>query len=375
MTTTPHTGHDDRPVRDRERPWGVGIVGCGVVAPTHAQAIATLPNAQLVAAYDVVTDKARSFASRFSLDVASSLDDLLARPEVDVVTVCVPSGLHAEIGVEAARAGKHVIVEKPIDVTVEAANRLIESCQAAGVKLTVISQHRYDPAARQARELVARGRLGRLVLGDAVVKWYRSQGYYDSGDWRGTWALDGGGALMNQGVHYVDLLRWFMGPVAEVTALCATQSHAIEVEDVALAILRFESGAVGLLEASTSVFPGLPERLEVSGTNGTIIIEAGELRLVELADERPDVGAYGQPARPADRPVATGAADPAAIPGGSHTAQIADFLSALESGGEALMTGEEGRDSLAVIRAVYDSAQAGRPVRPATTSLAGGHGA
>jgi len=367
---------DDRTVRDRQRPWGVGIVGCGVIAPTHAQAIATLANARLVAVYDVIADKARSFASRFSTDVASSLEDLLARPDVEVVAVCVPSGLHAEIGVAAARAGKHVIVEKPIDVTVEAADRLIEGCRAAGVKLTVISQHRYDPGVQRARELIANGRLGRLVLGDAVVKWYRSQGYYDSGDWRGTWALDGGGALMNQGVHYVDLLRWLMGPVVEVTALCATQSHTIEVEDVALALLRFESGAVGLLEASTSVFPGLPERLEISGTHGTIIVEAGELRMVELIDERPDVGAYGRPVRLGDRPVATGAADPAAIPGGSHTTQIADFLSTLETDRTVLMTGEEGRESLAVIRAVYDSAQAGRPVRPAPPrSTAGGRGA
>jgi UDP-N-acetyl-2-amino-2-deoxyglucuronate dehydrogenase len=207
-------------------------------------------------------------------------------------------------------------------------------------------------------------------MGDAVIKWYRSQDYYDSSGWRGTWALDGGGALMNQGVHYVDLLCWMMGPVAEVTALCATVDHAIEVEDTALALLRFHSGAVGVLQASTAVYPGLPERLEISGTGGSVIVEAGDIRLQELAGEKGPVGSYGgKPGPPpsAPPPAATAAADPAAISGDSHLAQLADFLAALDQGGQPLVTGEEARDDVAVIRAVYDSARLGRPAAPAAS--------
>ena len=351
--------------------YGWGIVGCGVIAPTHAKAVAALPNAHLVSVTDVVPEKAKAFAEDRGVAWDADLDALLARPDIDVVSVCVPSGLHAEIGVRAARAGKHLVVEKPIDVTVEAADRLLDAVASAGVLLTVISQHRFDPGPRRLRELVDQGRLGRLVLGDAFTKWYRSQGYYDSGDWRGTWALDGGGALMNQGVHYLDLLCWIMGPVDQVTALCATQAHTIEVEDVALAQLRFRSGAVGLLQATTAAYPGFSERLEVSGTGGTVIIEAGAIRSEELLDEKGEVGPYGgkaSPAPPVTAPSATAtttsAADPKMMAGDAHEVQLADFLAALDSGGQPLVTGNEARMDVAVIRAVYESAQSGQPVTP-----------
>jgi predicted dehydrogenase len=177
----------------------------------------------------------------------------------------VPSGLHAAVGVRAAQAGKHLVVEKPIEVTLAAADRLIGAARAAGVAMTVISQHRFDRGLVELRRLLDGGALGRLVLGEASTKWYRSQGYYDSAAWRGTWGLDGG-SLMNQGIHYVDLLLWCMGPVTEVTALCATQTHQVEVEDTALAAVRFSSGAVGTIVASTAVFPGFAQRLEITGT-------------------------------------------------------------------------------------------------------------
>ena len=351
-----------------QRQYGWGIIGCGVIAPTHARAIADLPNAHLVAVTDIVPEKAKTFAEDHGAAWDADLDTLLARTDIDVVSVCVPSGLHADIGIRAARAGKHLVMEKPIDVTVAAADRLLEAVASAGVQLTVISQHRFDAGIRRLKELIDQGRLGRVVLGDAVVKWYRSQDYYDSGDWRGTWALDGGGALMNQGVHQLDLLCWIMGEVDEVTALCATQVHTIEVEDVALALLRFRSGAVGLLQATTAAYPGFPERLEVSGTGGSVIVEGGEIRSMELADEKGDVGAYGGKASsvpPSGVPV-TASADPAALAVAAHRAQLADFLAALDSGGQLPVTGDEARADVAVIRAVYDSARTGRPVVPAT---------
>ena len=347
------------------RSHGFGIVGCGVIAPTHANAIAGLPGAHLVAVTDIVPEKAKAFAEERGVAWEADLDALLARRDIDVVSICVPSGLHADIGARAARAGKHLVVEKPIDVTVAAADRLLDAAASAGVLLTVISQHRFDAGPRRLRELVDEGRLGRLILGDAIIKWYRSQGYYESGDWRGTWALDGGGALMNQGVHVVDLLCWIMGPVQEVTALCVTHAHTIEVEDVALALLRFRSGAVGLLQATTATYPGFPERLEISGTGGSVIVEAGELRVAELVDEKGDVGAYGGRPGTSAPAGATAAADPAALAGAAHQAQLADFLTALDGDGRPLVTGEQARANVAVIRAVYDSARSGRPVAPA----------
>ena len=202
--------------------------------------------------------------------------------------MCVPSGRHAAIGIQAAKAGKHLVVEKPIDVSLDAADRLIEAARTAAVALTVISQHRFDPGLVELKRLLDDRALGRLVLGEASTKWYRAQAYYDSAAWRGTWTMDGG-SLMNQGVHYVDLLRWCLGPAAEVTAMCATQAHQIEVEDTALAIVRFASGAVGTILSSTAAFPGFPQRLEITGTEGTVIVEDGRIvRRALAADPDPE---------------------------------------------------------------------------------------
>jgi UDP-N-acetyl-2-amino-2-deoxyglucuronate dehydrogenase len=338
---------------------GVGIIGCGVIGPTHAEVVSTLPGAELVAVADTDPQRSSALAGRFGV-VATGTDELLGRDDIDVVCVCVPSGLHAEIGARAAGAGKHVIVEKPIDVTLGAADRLIAAARAADVTLSVISQHRFDPGMVALRQMVDDGELGSLTVAAARVKWYRSQGYYDSGDWRGTWALDGGGALINQGIHYTDLLRWIMGPPVEVVALTATNAHDIEVEDTALALLRFESGAVATLEASTSVFPGLPERLEVSGRRGTAIVEDGRLVTSELMKDRGDVGAYGAPPKAGDAAGPGGAADAAAIGSAGHRRQIADVVAAIRDGREPLVTGADGRAALEVAVAVYRSAREGR---------------
>jgi len=345
------------------RTFGLGIIGCGVIAPFHARAAEELPNLRLVAVADTVAEAAARRGAEFGVDHHADVDALLERADVDVVSVCVPSGLHAEVGVRAAAAGKHVIVEKPIDVTLEAADRLIAACGRHGVGLTVISQHRFAAGVVRLRELIDAGRLGRLVLGDALIKWYRTQGYYDSGAWRGTWSLDGGGCLMNQGVHYTDLLQWMMGPVDRVFARCTTAAHeGIEVEDVALALIHFTSGAVGVLEASTAVYPGLPERLEVTGTGGTVIVESGRVRACELKDEKGETPAYGATLRSEAVAEAGAAADPAAISHAGHRAQIADFLESIEAGRPPLVTGEEARKPLELILAVYLSAREGREV-------------
>jgi UDP-N-acetyl-2-amino-2-deoxyglucuronate dehydrogenase len=336
---------------------GFGIVGTGVIASIHADAIALLPetglpDARLVAVTDVAAGAAEAFAAARGCPAEPDLDALLARRDVEVVCVCVPSGLHATIGIEAAKAGKHLAVEKPIDVSLDAADRLIDAARAAGVTLTVISQHRFDPGLVELKRLLDDGALGRLVLGEASTKWYRTQAYYDSAPWRGTWAMDGG-SLMNQGVHYVDLLRWCMGPPAEVTAVYSTQAHQIEVEDTALAVVRFASGAVGTILSSTAAFPGFPQRLEITGTEGTVIVEDG--RIVRRA-----LATGTDPASPAS--AASAAADPAALDVVSHAAQLADLLDAVDTGREPSVTGQSGRDALEIVLAGYESARTGRPV-------------
>ena len=345
---------------------GFGIVGTGVIAAIHADAIALLaktglsktglPNARLVAVTDVAADAAAAFAAAHGCPAEPDLGALLARRDVEVVCVCVPSGLHAAIGVQAAKAGKHLVVEKPIDVSLEAADRLIDAARAAGVALTVISQHRFDPGLVELRRLLDDGALGRLVLGEASTKWYRTQAYYDSAAWRGTYAMDGG-SLMNQGVHYVDLLRWCMGPPAEVTAVCATQAHQIEVEDTALAIVRFASGAVGTILSSTAAFPGFPQRLEITGTEGTVTVEDGQIvRRALVADPGPVA-----PVDAADA-ARSAASNPAALDVASHAAQLADLLAAADTGREPAVSGQDGRDALEIVLAVYESSRTGRPV-------------
>jgi predicted dehydrogenase len=339
---------------------GFGIIGAGTIADVHADALALLPDARLAAVTDIDAAAARAFAEAHGCAAEPSLDALLARPDVDVVCVCVPSGLHADIGVRAAKAGRHLVVEKPVDVSLDAADRLLAAAREAGVALTVMSQHRFDPGVIELKRLIDEGALGRLVLGEAHTKWHRTQAYYDRADWRGTWALDGG-SLLNQGVHYVDLLRWCLGPVAEVTAVCTTQAHDVEVEDTALAVVRFASGAVGTISSTTAAFPGFPQRLEVTGTEGTVIIEDGQIVRTALARKPPAGPAAATPAGPEGTRL-TAAADPGGLDPAFHAAQIAGFLRAIEEGRAPAVTGESGRDALEIVCAVYESSRAGRPV-------------
>lgn len=340
-----------------EKSHGFGIIGGGVIAPIHANAIADLPNARLVAVADAIPERARDVAADFDV-LALDVEALLARADIDVVCVCVPSGAHAETGVQVAAAGKHVVVEKPIEVTLEAADRLIEACAARGVVLSVISQHRWDAGMRELRQLVDEGRLGSLVLGDAIVKWYRTQQYYESGAWRGTRKLDGGGAMMNQGIHYVDLLQWVMGPVERVFARTRTSAHeGIEVEDIATVVLAFANRAVGVIECSTAVYPGLSERLEISGTGGTCIVEAGVLKLREIKDEHGETSPYGGKVQPSEASGSGGAANPADISYAGHREQLRDVLEAIDTGRAPAIDGAEARKPLEIVLAAYESAR------------------
>jgi predicted dehydrogenase len=342
---------------------GWGIIGCGVIAPFHARAVAATDGARLVAVVDELPERAAKVGEEFGVEPMTDLAAFLARPDIQAVSICLPSGMHGAIGAQAAAAGKHVLCEKPIEITLAAADNLINACRANGVKLGVISQHRFGQSMIQIREALAAGRFGKLHFGGAYIPWYRTQGYYDSGAWRGTWALDGGGCLMNQGIHYIDQLQWVMGPVERVVARAATAAHQIEVEDIALAILHFRSGALGLIQGSTAIYPGLPERLEIAGDGGTAVMTAGKITVWEFKDEKGEAGAYGNKVSAEGGAVATGAADPAAISGSTHASHVADLVAAIRDDRDPAIPGEAARLPLELILAIYQSAREGREVR------------
>ena len=348
------------------------IVGCGSIAPTHAKALAALPtDARLTHCCDEKQALAEAFAKEFGLKTAT-FDAILADPSIDVVTFCTPSGLHASLGTRALAAAKHVIIEKPMEVTSAACESLLTAQRASGRQLAIISQHRFDPSSQRLRRVIDRGELGRLVLAEARIPWYRTQEYYDSGSWRGTWALDGGGCLMNQGVHTIDLLLWLAGPVKTVYAQMRTAAHErIEVEDLITATLTFANGSIGSLMATTSAYPGFPAYIGLHGTNGSAAIEGDELHLLAIKGREI---IHGKTATAHALQVATGGTKSAtahstAIPettttgawswGDAHRAQFADFIHAVHTNGTPLVDGVAGRAAVALINAIYDSARTG----------------
>ena len=359
-----------------DTPLRFAIVGCGTIAPTHAEALTALKDqgASLVACCDSVAERAGALASRFGLDMCE-FDDLLADPAIDAVCICAPSGLHADLGVRALGAGKHVMVEKPMDISLAACDRLLAAQRASGKRLAVISQHRFDRASIEVKAALDGGALGRMVYAEARVPWYRTQEYYDSGDWRGTWALDGGGALMNQGVHTADLLRWLGGPVETVYAQSRTLAHErIEVEDVVAATVTFANGSIATLSASTALYPGFPVRLAVHGTEGSAIIEGDMLHTLTTKagasgggqaahSHALQVATGGTKAAAAQAESLTAASDPAAVWGEAHRAQLADFLECCRTGAAPVVDGAEGRKAVELVLAVYESARTGQVVR------------
>lgn len=339
--------------RSVETPLGFGILGCGSIAPMHARALSGLSQARLVSVADTIPERAQRLADNFACEWDEPAA-LLARDDIDAVCVCTPSGLHGEVAQAVAEAGKHVVVEKPLDVSLDAADAAVQACREAGVVLSVISQHRWDAGSLQLRQLVQRGQLGRIALGSVVVPWFRTQAYYDSASWRGTRRYDGG-ALMNQGIHSLDLLRWFLGPVETVSAQVNTVAHRMEMEDVLVASLRFASGAVGSVTVTTAAFPGRPETISVYGTEGSATLEGGKLTGVWPADLAPAELGEANPT------AARGSADLAV---GPHRAQLADVIGAITEKRAPLLGGEGGRETLAVVLAIYQAAESGRLVAP-----------
>src|SRR5215211_2555572 len=258
--------------------FGVGIAGAGTIGAVHAGALDELPGTRLVAVAEAREVTGRNLAEAHGAEWHAEFGELLARTDVDVVILCTPSGLHPDQAVAAARAGKHVITEKPMAITLEGADRMIRACREAGVSLSVIFQYRFNRDALRLKRAVDAGLFGRPVLCNALVHWHRTQAYYDEkGGWRGTWELDGGGALMNQSVHAVDLLQWLLGPVESLCANTDTLTHDIETEDLATAALRFESGAMGVVQGTTCNHRDYPLRIELRGTEGSATFEGTRL--------------------------------------------------------------------------------------------------
>lgn len=341
---------------------GFGIIGCGMISNFHAKAIQDVRGARLVACYDTVKAAADRLAAATGCTPYDDLDAMLANPDVDVVTIGTPSGAHLEPAVAAARAGKHVIVEKPLEITLKRCDRIIQECEKAGVVLSTIFPSRFHDTNQMLKKAIDQGRFGRLTLGDAYVKWYRTQQYYESGAWRGTWKLDGGGALMNQAIHSVDLLTWLMGPVVEIRGQIGLLAHQrIAVEDVAVATVQFANGALGVIEASTAIYPGYLKRIEIHGTTGSAAIEEEDFIKWDFAKQKPADEAILR--RMAEhKSGGGGAADPAAIGHHGHARQFADVVRAIQKKGTPLIDGKEGRRSVEIILGIYKSAETGRAV-------------
>ena len=340
-----------------------GIVGCGMISEIQADALRQVPGAKVVAFCDEIRAAAAARAERFGGRVYTRVQDLANDPEVDAVSICTPSGLHMEAAITAADAKKHVMVEKPIEVTPDRANAIVAACRRNGVKLGAIFPRRFLESSQQVKQAVMAGRLGTIVLASTYIKWFRDQQYYSASRWRGTYQFDGGGALMNQGVHGIDLLQWLMGGVAEVSAFAATRAHTgIEVEDVAAATLRFRSGALGVIEGTTGAWPGEKLRIEISGDAGSVVLEDDALRTWKFRDETAEDDAIRARFAVDDSKLSGGATDARAINSEGHRLQFEDFVLAIRHDRRPRIDGAEGRAAVSVVNAIYQSAREGRPV-------------
>jgi predicted dehydrogenase len=331
------------------------LIGVGNIAPLHVMAIQALPETELVAVATRDPVRGKAFAEKYGGTWYVDYAELLQRPDVDVVAICTPHDLHAPMTMAAAKAGKHVLCEKPMARTTAECEAMIEACHRAGVTLGVIFQSRFEPLAQQLKRLIDEGTLGRILWSSANTIWYRTADYYRSGSWRGTRAHEGGGVLINQAIHAVDLMLWLLGMPDRVTAQTRTLNHTIEVEDGALAILEYADNRLGLIQATTIAYPGYAERLEVYGTRGSAIYHKGEGRLEwHLLDPQED--------HVLEAKISSGAANPMDITAAGHSAQYQDFAEAIRQQRPPLIDGYEGRHSMQLVEAIYRSAQQGGTV-------------
>ncbi len=336
-----------------------GIIGTGVGADFCARGfsmIADSGTASLAAVTSRREERAKHFAARWGLGLwYDDHDQMLQEAEIDAVVINTPHYLHYRMALDAIKAGIHTLVDKPMALSLKEADDLIQEAEKRNVKLGVIFQSRFDPVFRKVRMAAQEGKFGRLILGEAVVKWYRSEDYYEESSWRGCWATEGGGVLINQAIHTIDLLLWIMGTPKVLSAQTDTFSHKIEVEDLAVAIIRFENGALGVVQGSTAIYPGLPTRLEIHGTKGTAIMEGEVLKRWSILGEEEEIAQEGKEGL-------MSWARPELVPAANHASMIKDFSQAILEDREPYVNGAEGRKSLELIRGIYASARIQRPV-------------
>ena len=341
--------------------YGFAILGTGLISKFHARAIRDVAGARLVAVCSRERASAEAFGREFGCAAFDSLADMLSRPDVDVLVIATPSGAHLDAAVAAAKAGKHVLCEKPLEITLERVDAMIDAHRAAGTRLGCTFQLRYMPALRPIREALREGRFGTLTYAGVYVPWWRSDEYYSGSPWHGTRRLDGGGALMNQAIHMIDLLCDLLPPVESVSAFTSRMGHpGIETEDAAAAALRFQGGAVGVIYGTTSSWPGQSKRLEITGTQGTVVLVEDGLAVFEFRDKRSDdaeaLAKFGRAGG------TSGVSEPGAMTHALHTACFNDFVRALGDGLPFRINGESARRSVALIQAIYRSAASGHAV-------------
>ena len=343
------------------KPLRFGIVGCGGIADTHGEALTRLKAeglAEIIAAMDAIPERTQKFTSKYGGEAFKSLEALLARPEIDAITLCTPSGLHGPMAVLAARAGKHILSEKPLDVWIDAADQAIVAAEAAGVVYGGIFQERFSPAARKVKKAIDAGAFGEIVLACAETKWYRSQEYYNSGDWRGTWKLDAG-VFSNQGIHSLDKVQWLAGPVAEVLSATLRPGlhRTIEGETLGVVTLRFESGALGTLTMTTLAYEGFPERVDVSGTKGSAMLVGDHL--AHFTTREPYTDTENTPdTAPKDTGENT-SSNPLALSGDGHLGNIRDFVMAIHESRPPLVSARSARPAVALLNMIYEKARVG----------------
>jgi len=341
---------------------GYAVVGLGV-GKNHARGAARAKRCRLVAVCDINRELADQVAAELNTEAIYDFDQLLERKDVDCVSIATPSGMHADMIIKAAQAGKHVLCEKPLDIKTAKIDAALEACKKYGVKLGGIFQNRLNPASKAIKAAIDNGEVGRLYLGNIQVKWWRSQEYYDRGGWRGTWEMDGGGSLMNQSVHTIDLFQWFMGPVKSVYAKTAIYAHKIETEDAGLALVTFKNGALGTIIGTTAAYPGLDTTVQIHGENGSIYMQDGKIRVWRLRGEREAEVEREMIERFSGKAAGSGASsDPEAIATTGHAGQVQDMVDAILEDRDPVVPGAEARHAVQIIEAIYESARTGREV-------------
>lgn len=344
------------------RPVGFAIVGSGMIADVHAGAIAHVPEARLVAVYSRGVEGREKFAQAHGCRAVGSIEELVRDPEVEVVCVTTPSGAHAEAAVPILEAGKAVLCEKPLEVTIAACDRIFAAAERGGGVLAGVFQMRLGPGAHTVKAAIEAGRFGRLTTCSAYIKWWREQTYYTSSSWKGTTAFDGGGALINQGIHAVDLLQWLVGLPEEVSAFAGTLAHpGMEAEDTVAATMRFPGGAIGVIEAATSAWPGSDLRIEITGDRGSATLINDGITRFEFAEPSPDDEAIVRAS--ATSAIQVGKSDPKGMSWAGHQTLIRDLALALRAGRPPAIPGVEARRAVQLVLAIYEAARTGRTVR------------